>query len=779
MTFYKSDWDDRYSTVDAQEREFLAHGLPNKKGNIGIDGSALDPVLFRSSLENARTLLRATTGEETSGVLTDPASGHIHDEGFDAVMPWCQIASWVLPTSKYGGTSASVPHRYGYISDSTSYTDVLFVPFVLPLGQTKVVPCFFVKISNSNTLTIKFDFYAPGDLTTSIAGSEISVGTTSLDRVVVSDERGFDLSAISTSLSGITGHRIAYMRVRVKVSSSTAVLKEVLLRYPYNDYRQKEERTEINDSLLESDITLSQDTLKTLYVDNPNFLRKSIFGTESELPKRSYAHNHGEQRGLPLRRHQGSFAFGPYYFAESGLTTGGTVGVPLVRPNTGSFATTPKLFSSQLVFISAQISTLVCIVGGYLSGVVAPRSVTLRLELRHINGMAKEPSTEFTASNTVTLTRSGDGFVHGVCSFASIATLGQVGRDRIFELNVWQETDIASTEDYRLTGLCVLERYNGSRSNQHFIIDDPRYHATETVPVNRIKEGTEITDLLTSQWATVTNQIAKEALGGVQGFKKILSQYNTSKPWSRKIREVHQHKGTFTDTITGEIIDDGAVIRRPLLNQTYIGHVNGFGSGETDNQSDFNPVLGKYIHPTGVIDDEEWVVFESLISIPQGLGSLDLYATLNPSSTEPLSRLYCFVEVFPEGTDTNIATEISCNSLDSTDNVAGKSDNAIYCEVLPQNATPWIGNRKRLSRGLGVWSLDALKQASAVSDYIYTNAYRMTQCVQIKISPTYSGVHRFRVRWALQKGAMTLPTGGSYDNNARLLNMLLVPTRGY
>lgn len=779
MTFLKEYLSEWPYIEDAEEREFNVRGLPTKKGNIATEGSVLDPVPFRAALENARSLQRSITGAETTGILTDPGTGHIHDEGFDAAMPWCQIESYRLPVTAFGGSSAAIPNRLGYVCSSTSYLDVLFVPLVIPLGQTKVVPVFYVKISNSNTLTLKFDFYATSDLTTSVAGSEISIGPGNKDGGVVSDETGFDLSGVSLSISGLTGFRVVYLRVQAKVSASTAVLREVTVRYPFRDYRQKEERTEVDTTQLEADLIPSAATLKKLFCDNPLFLRRSIFGDDNRLPSRSYAHDHGEGRGLPLRRHQLSVAYGPYNFADSGATSGGDVGIPITYPLSGSFVTTPKLLAVHILPISGQVHSLVCFVGAYLAGVVPTRTFDLTLEIRPLDRAFNSPDAGDSITAPITLSRLGDGFTSGLVSFGSLATLGSIGQDRLFELCIWQTSDVPSTETYRLTGLCAYTRFTGTYAADSLMVEGTLAPATESVPVIRIRENQDVTNLLTAQWATVTNQLQREALGGVGGLRKDLSTSNTSKPWKRKIREVHQHRGSFTDSITGEIIDDGAVVRRPLFTQPYIGVVNGFQNSEIDYSADTNAVLGIKIHPGGVINDQTWTSFEHIVSIPQGLGALDLYGVLNPATTNPDCRLFCFVEVFPEGTNTQIATSIKCGPNEGTDNSSGKTSSEIYCEILPAEGAQWAKNPSRLLRGVGCWTLDALREANRVTEFIYTNAYRVTQPIRIAISPTYSGAHRLKVRWALQTGTREIPISGTYASLARLLYMMAIPSKGF
>lgn len=775
MPLYQSDWDDWYQTVDAEERDFTTRGLPSSRGNIANEGAVFDPLPLRAVLENARSLQRAITGEETSGVLTDPAEGHAHDEGWDAVMPWCQIASYALATNKYGGASASVPHRLGYIADSTSYVAIVRAPLIVPIGQTRIVPVFYVKISNANTLTVKFEIYETDNYnTTAIASCETSIGTGSIDGGVVSDETGLDVSGVATDANG---YRVVYVAVDVKVSSSTAAIREVVVRFPYRGYRQREERTEIDTTYLEADLVPNVDTLSTLYVNNPLYLRRSIYGTTHRLPARSLPHNHGEQRGEILKRGILHTSFGPYNFEDLVATSGGTVGIPVPYSTTVDFATDPKLLTSQIVFVPGQAQQIKGFLVGYVAGSSAPRTYTLAVELRPIGGAFKDPTANDDNGNEVTtavISRASDGY-DGTSFTLDTAGFGNVAQDRLLELNLWLITTPASTESYRLTGLAVYVATTGPNS---LFADDETQPAKEQIALMRVRENQEINSLLTAQFRAVSNQICRESLGGVPGLRNDLSTPNTARAWKAKVQEVHQHRGTFTD-VMGALVYDGAVIRQPLLSQCYLGRVTDDNAESDYEAEDSTASWGIKIHSGASMNSVEWVVLEHTVSIPQGLGAIDLYGVINPNTTDPRGRLFCFVELLAEGSSGNLATSIRCGQYEGTDNITGKSSTEIYCEVLPKESPVFAKNASRIRRGLGCWTLDALREESTVAEYQFDRPYRVTQPIRIVIAPTYSGAYRLRVRWALQEGDYTLPINGTCAINARILGMFAVPSKGF
>jgi hypothetical protein len=416
-------------------------------------------------------------------------------------------------------------------------------------------------------------------------------------------------------------------------------------------------------------------------------------------------------------------------------------------------------------------------------GAVNPRLVNLTLELRPIGSNYLTPGENGAITTTVELTRSGSGFAVGVGSFGSVLLdLGAVGNDRVYELNVWLEEDLASSEEYRLTGLCAIPEYVGSYIPANYFTDDLSQPALEKIPTVRIRESQETSNLLTAQFATVSNQLTREALGGTPGYKRN-AFVNTSRKWKHNLREVHQHRGTFTDPITGDIIDDGAVIRRMLFSQTYARRFQRSALSETTYSMNNDPPLGAVIHDTTMTVGEQWLIFENVVSIPQGLGGIDLYATLNVSEeTDSQARLFCFVELFDEGSSAaNRANFLSCAGVEGTDNITGKSGLEVFGEVFPFDASNFATNRSRLSKGLGLWTADALRETSKIGDtQIYRHAYRTTQPIKIDIAPTYSGAHRLRVRWLCQTGTRaTFISAGTYSSNIRLLSMMAVPSRGF
>ena len=761
---FNSDYDIA-STDERIEPNTFINGFPQMSGNLHGEGAPFDTVALSMALENARTLQYAITGDETSGVLSS-STAHNHTTNLNTAMPWMQIGAWNLHTRLFA--DGSNPNRLGFVSGSTSFQDVLMVPFAVPTGHSNFVPEFWVYVSNSNTITIGFDFYATSDLTTAIASGEVSYGTATYDGPVVTDELGYDLS----SLAGAIG----YLKVKVKVSASTAVLHHVKLRLPFRTAVSPSTRTDLDTTQFTGGVTPTAAKLKKIYSDNITYLRQQTFGTTLELPSRSYAHDHGEHRGKLLERNQHSLSFGPMYFSGDGSSSGGTIGIPFADAASDDYsATTPKLIAHNIIHLQGQVINLRCEAGFYLSGASAPRSVDIAVSLRPIDQTYKTYTSGDQIYTTSTISKASDGFVRAAINLGALDSLGTLGEDRVFELCVWQTSTIASTETYRLCGLCL---YNSGNAAQDQINEDLTQPKSESISLARFKSGLELSNLLTAQFNRVSNQVCREILGGVQGFKRDGSEYNTSKPWYRRVKEVHQHRGSYTD-IEGVMVDDGAVIRLPLCAQSFIAVIS--SQGETTTAATTNASLGVRLHPTGTPSGAEWVRFDQWVTIPQGLGAIDLYAAIQPATQDPRSRLFVSVSVLPESSTTTICTSVRCGDYESSDNttIKGATVDELTCEVLPVDSPLFATNKQRLRKGLGCWTTDALREATRTTDLLRTNCYRVTMPIRIAITPTFTGPYKLRTRWALQTGDYTAPTGGTYDSAARMLSLLAVPSRGY
>lgn len=765
---YTYDMDYSGEGIDERsEADYLVQAHPLMGGNIAGEGAVYDTVPLEMALQNAKALQYALDGTEIDGVLTS-ATVHDHTASLDSAMPWCQIASWNLHTMQFQDTTLSDPYRLGYVATGTSYTDVLMVPFIVPnLTEVYIVPEFWVKIQNSNVLTIGYDFYNGSDLTTAVASGEVSVGTGSYDGPIKPDELGLDL----TSLAG----SVAYLKVKTKVSSSTAVLSHVKVRLPFRGAVANPTRVELDTTQVAGDATPSAAKLYKLFVSNPVYLRQSTFGTTLELPTRSAPHDHGEHRGKPLARHQASLSYGPFVFPGSGASSGGTIGIPFVDDTDDDYsATNPKLISHNLIHINGQVERARVYLVAYLAGSTAPRSVGIAVSLRPVNVPYKLYTSGAQIYQTATLSTASDAFVRTTLSFNDLASIGNCGEDRVFELCVWQTSTIASTETYRLCGVCVGALTNLTQELQSEDLSQP---ATEVVSTMRLLSGQEVSNLLTAQFARVTNQVAREILGGNQGLNRNGSTDNTSKPWIRRIKEVHQHRGSYTD-LDGTLVDDGAVIRRELGAQSFVQAQ--FTQADTTITADDTPCLGWRIHSTGDPDNDEWIRFDTWATIPQGLGAIDIYAALQFETQVARTKLYCVVSVMPEGSDTSIATSVRCGPYEASDNTTIKgSSGEIACEVLPVESPLFASVAIRNARGLGSWTVDALREESRTSNYLRSGCYRVTQPIRVAISPSFTGPYRIRTRWALQTGDPVLLTDGSYDTTARLLSLLAVPSRGY
>lgn len=759
-------------TEQTAPREYPVWGAPPMGGTLASEGMVYDSLPLLMALEHARGLEYALDGTENDGHANTPIAGHTHNTDFIAAMPWCQIESYRFTTLQHGPASTHV--GFSYIVDSTSYIDVAFIPLAIRGGVSFVVPRLWVAFAAAagNTLTIKMDLYDSASMSSvAVSLGEVSKAaeSTTFDGYLETDARGFDASAVTQydSLS------LVFLRVQAKVSSGVAGLRQIQLLGSDQGYVAFPIRATLDTADAQGDSYLTREKLTRLFLTNATKIRQLCFGTTYALPARSRAHDHGEGRGEHIPRHLTSVMFGPHVGDGTGATSGGTVGVPLYTPTAGtSFATTPKLLVRQPFFVPGAYSKIKAILAGKFSGVTAPRTATIRVEVRPMREDFSTSSAANGIADAAILSTATDGFAWSEVEL-DLEPLGSVGQDRIYELLLWQESDPAATETYRLCGLCV---YESGPATESALTEDLRRAPRETVAPTQINSGTDVTQLLTSRLHNVLNQLALESLGGVQGWQRTMQSTNPSKPWRRLVGR-HQHRGSYTDS-DGTLVDDGAIIRTMLMCQLYLQNVAGSGTEATSAGS--SPPLGRQIHTTSNLSS--WPEFEAWITLPQGLTAFDLYGLIQPGTNVSQARLYCSLLVNSNDIwddDQTIVTNINGAGVEMGDNASTRlgSTSYRYTEVLPQESLAWVRNEQRLRRGLGVWTTDALKRAVLNADKLTTNPARWTEAIRVEVAPTYSGTHMLRVQWALQTGTPQPLDDGTYATGARLLAMCAVPSR--
>jgi hypothetical protein len=759
---------DRATPPGPRPREYPLWGFHGRGG----EGDYYDSLSADSALEHIRALYYATTALETAGTLSAPAGGHDHDAA-NTCMAWNQVGSWRTYTLR----QSDDPYFGCRVVNETSETLIALLPFSLPLGASRVIPRAMVRIPTSGVgLKVRLQFFEPANINN--AGADVDAGYLSATGVfsdgTVADDNPKWLEGSSVDLSGIAltdDKRLVYLKVSAQVTSDSADVVQIQLGLDPNAYADLT-LVDPSDTAATPDEAVTADELSALFINNPLYLRQSIYGITYSLPRHSRPHDHGEGRGETLTdRHLLSLIYGPHVAESGGAVAGGTIGIPILEPASGvDYTATEKLLAEQGLFVPGGVESVKFRVAGYFPG-AGTRTATLIAEVRPLSDVGYGPGDNLGVTGTLAFSTTSD-YAEATATL-DLSTLGDVHRDRVFDLALWQASNPPAASVYRLASLLA---YAGTAptSLPELATHQPR----EELPVAKVLEGQELSTLLADKASRVLNQLSYEALGGVPGLEGDLKTPDTDDPWRRLLTTPHQHRGEFTD-IGGNRVNDGAIIRRPLWAQAYTAHVAGDLVGAEDTTGTVNPVRGQKLSPN---DDYDFAVFGGLCSIPAGLGAVDVYALIQPGSTASLARLWVSAEVVPVGASTGIHTAMRSGpfvamSLEGSD---------LECQVLPVDGVLWQPNANRISQGLGVWTKEALRQAADLpSTADDTHPARWTQPIRVEISPdpgSEAGAYDcdLRLYFGIQTGAQTsIETANTYDSSARVLAILAVPSSGY
>jgi hypothetical protein len=760
---------DRGDFPASRPREYPLWGFHGQ----GAEGEYYSSLSADSALETIRALYYSVNALETAGTLSAPAGGHAHDAA-NTHLPWWQVGSWRTYTLR----QSDDPYFGCRVVNETSETLIALIPFSLPLGASRVIPRAMVRIPTSGVgLKLRLQFYSPANVVTAgnadVDGGYLSATGVFSDGTAADDNPKW-IEGSSVDLSGISltsSKRLVYLKVSAQVTSGTADVVQIQLGL---DPSARADLTLVDpvDAAATPDEALTADELSTLFINNPLYLRQSVFGVTYPLPRHSRPHDHGEGRGEALTdRHLLSLIYGPHVAEGGGAVAGGTIGIPILQPAAGvDYTTDEKVLAQQGLFVPGGVESVVFRVAVYEAG--GGEDLSLIVEVRPLSDVGYSPGANLGVTGQLSFTSTGDEIMEATATL-DLSSLGDIQRDRVYDLTIWQASNATAGFDSRL---CSLLAYPGTAPTN--LPELATHQPREELPVAKILEGQELSTLLADKASRVLNQLSYEALGGVPGLDGDLKTPDTDDPWRRLLTTPHQHRGEFTD-IGGNRVNDGAIIRRPLWAQAYTAHVAGDLVGAEDSTGTANPVRGQKITPSGNFD---FAVFGGLCSIPAGLGAIDIYALIQPGSTASLARLWVSAEVFPLGASVGIHTAMRSGpfvamSLEGSD---------LECQVLPVDGVLWQPNANRIGQGLGVWTQEALRQAAdlptTTSD---TYPARWTQPIRVEFSPdpdSEAGAYDcdLRLYFGIQTGAQTsIETAATYDTGARVLAILAVPSAGY
>lgn len=496
---------------------------------------------------------------------------------------------------------------------------------------------------------------------------------------------------------------------------------------------------------------LTSQILSDAYVTNVDALRELAFGMQP--PLLVLAHDHGANRGEVLERPIATWTLGP---TSDNLIVGGwQAGVPVYPPTSGSFATTPKLLASCGLLLGGNVGDVTVRVAAQFFGTAAG-SVTVRVELRVFGdaGLSAAANTGIYTDITITrpafttAIREGTGTI----SESDIrGLLGFSGLDRECEVAVWLVANPISTGrllSVMLTGeTCAT--FDASPTGTQLI--------SQIEPLD-IQQGRKIIDVLGTKLKRRLNQATYNVLGKVPGMANLSLEDGTR--WARNLASPHQHQG--------KSIGDGACIRQGLWSQPYCVDY-GVSGGATMNTSG---VLGLRSTTSGTTVND-LTFLEGRVSMPSGLGAIQLRLAVSPSNNSLNSRLVLFVCVdndFADGTpSTSYATNISTSTFPQSNEF--RIGVFIGCQVNPIDTALFnpVGNGNR-----ALWTQRDLL-ASQPADKSPGAGYRITELVTIGVDlPSTSD---YRVKLAC--GIETTVGGGTYDSNALIQWAYMVPAYGY
>jgi len=737
-------------------------GFPPSSTYHGADGDYFGALDLSAYAEHARGLMFALDGTREDGEVPTPSGPHAHDESAQTALAWCQIGSWRLCTGLGEGA--------GFVTDSLTLKDAATIYVAVPEAITRVVlrARVFLVPDSQAAGTVRLELRDLADLNdaTPALTQTLTTPTTAKPADFGTGGIGFWLETSELDFSGfasVGGLRVALLRVDTKVDEvdATLELREIQCGACYS-YNGEPEPT---DPGLAEDLSLANEplpatTLERFLITNPERLRARTFGG---LRGFSAPHDHGAAGGATLARAVGSWVLGPHVPEGGGALLGGEPGLPLWPSNGAAFSlTNPKLLATLPLFVQGGIAEIdlraVCELFE-----TAPRAATLRLEARPRSEVGRDMGAGVVAGVTLNFTDNGDDYTEATGTL-DLSGLGSVGEDRLFELCVYQ----ASDQDYSGAGgdrfLCLLALPGDAPASvPERDTDQPR----ETLSRFLIRRGQELSEGLLSKGARVLNQVTREILGGVPGLSRDLATPNTADPWRRELCAPHQHRGSYLDS-HGTQVDDGAIVRLPLLLSSCVRNVAG-GAELVEGVS-------TSANARGVLLDG--LTLHGRVSIPQGLASVEVYALVQPETTDPMGRLWCTANVRAANTqsvDASIVTGARCGQYRARGTVGAAG---VSCLLEPEESPAiWESHRDRARLGLGSWTQDALRVTPA-SDADSTYPARWSRALVVDISPTHTGDYLISVAFELQIERTSAPgSAGPRDENARLLAWAVLPGR--
>lgn len=495
---------------------------------------------------------------------------------------------------------------------------------------------------------------------------------------------------------------------------------------------------------------LTPQILSDAFAANVDGLRELAFGMQP--PLLVLAHDHGANRGEMLERPVATWTLGP---SSDTLTPGAWLaGIALYPPTSGSFATTPKLLASCGLLLGGNVGDLTARIVVQFPGLAAA-SVTLRIELRVFGdaGLTSAANTGIYTDITINRPASSTAIREGTGTILETdirGLLGFTGLDRECELAVWAVANPTTT--CRLLTVMLT-----GATCSTFDVSPTGTQVTAQLEPLDIQHGRKIVDVLGTKLKRRLNQVTYNVLGKIPGMANLTLE--DSSRWVRNLTATHQH--------TGKDRGDGACIRQGMWSQPYCVDLG--VSASTMNTSG---VLGLR-STSGGTTINDLTIFEGRVSMPIGLGAINLRLALSPSNNSLDSRLIVLVCVDDDMTDgtpaTSYATSISTPTFAQSNELS--IGTFIGCQVNPIDTALFkpVGSGNR-----ALWTQRDLLASQPVNKSAGAG-YRITELITIGVDLPATSDYRVK----LACGIETAVGGGTFDNNALIQWAYMVPAYGY
>jgi hypothetical protein len=495
---------------------------------------------------------------------------------------------------------------------------------------------------------------------------------------------------------------------------------------------------------------LTPQIISDAYVANVDGLRDLTYGTP---PRVVLAHDHGQSRGEVLERALATWNFGP----SSDTSTAGAwdAGVPMYSATGGgSFVTTPKLLASCGLLIGGNVGDIKARIAVDMGTTAATRTVTVRVEFRVFADVGLTAGSGVYQDITISIPSLAARYQTAEATIPEAelrGLLGLTGIDRECEVAVWLVSNPTVGHTYRLLSLVLtgttVSTYDASPTGTQLM--------TQIDPIE-IQQGRRLVDVLGTKIKRRLNQATYGVLGKVPGMETLTQEDSTR--WGRNLLASHQH--------TGKSEGDGACVRLGTWSTPYCIDYGVSGGAMTTSG-----VAGLSL-TTGGSSISNLTQFEGRVSMPVGLGAIQLRLGIVPGSSEFSAALYVWVLVDDNLGGVSPLTQYATScSTPTFPQIITAPGIFIGCQVNPIDTALW---RSVGSRTDGLWTQEDL-QAVQPSGRSLGAAYRVTELITIGVDLPSTGDYRVKVLCGIEA-----PSGGGvFDTQAKVQWASFVPAYGY